>query len=188
MKAPRFGQLRVGALGLACLATLLACQTANAPLSVVSNVDLNRYVGRWYEIASFPQRFQRGCVATTANYTLRDDGRIRVENQCRDGSFNGELRRAEGVAWLTDPTSSQAKLKVQFFWPFRGDYWIIELDPEYRYAVVGHPSRNYLWILSRTRTMKPADYEALLARIKAQGYDLERLNLSPQPPAAEPPA
>jgi apolipoprotein D and lipocalin family protein len=158
------------------LATLLACQTANAPIKVVKEVDLDRYVGRWYEIASIPQRFQRGCVATTTNYTLLDNGRIRVENECRDGAFDADLRRAEGVAWVTDPSSSQAKLKVQFFWPFRGDYWIIELDPEYRYAVVGHPSRDYLWILARARKMDPADYETLLARIEAQGYDLERLN------------
>jgi len=172
----------VRALGLAFLATLLACKTTNAPLDVVNEVDLGRYVGRWYEIASFSQRFQRGCVATTANYTLRDDGRIRVENECRDGSFDGELRRAEGVAWLADPHGSPAKLKVQFFWPFRGDYWIIELDPEYRYAVVGHPSRDYLWILSRTPTLDPPVYETLLARIEAHGYDLERLNRTPQPP------
>jgi apolipoprotein D and lipocalin family protein len=182
-REPGFGNVRVRALGPAFCATLLACQTANTPLIVVNEVDLDRYVGRWYEIASFPQRFQRGCVATTANYTLRDDGRIRVENECRDGAFDGDLRRAEGVAWVTDPGSSQAKLKVQFFWPFRGDYWIIELDPEYRYAVVGDPSRNYLWILARTPTMDPADYETLLARIEAHGYDLERLKPTPQPPA-----
>jgi apolipoprotein D and lipocalin family protein len=175
--------VRLRSLGLALLATLLACQITNAPLDVVNDVDLARYVGRWYEIASFPQRFQRGCVATTANYTLRDGGRIRVENECRDGSFDGDLRRAEGIAWVTDPGASQAKLKVQFFWPFRGDYWIIELDPEYQWAVVGHPSRDYLWILARTRTIDPATYETLLARIEAQGYDLERLNRTPQPPA-----
>jgi apolipoprotein D and lipocalin family protein len=168
---------------LVLLAVLAACHSASPPLNVVDDVDLDRYLGRWYEVASFPQHFQRGCVATRASYTLRDDGRIRVENECRDGSFDGELRRAEGVAWLADPHGSPAKLKVQFFWPFRGDYWIIELDPEYRYAVVGHPSRNYLWILSRTPTLDPAVYETLLARIEEQGYDLERLNRTPQPPA-----
>jgi apolipoprotein D and lipocalin family protein len=148
----------------------------------VAEIDFDRYVGRWYEIASFPQRFQEGCVATTANYTRRDDGRLRVENECRNGSFDGDLRRVEGVAWVADPSASQAKLKVQFFWPFRGDYWVIELDPEYRYAVVGHPSRNYLWILARTRTLEPAVYEALLARIASHGYDLEWLEQTPQPP------
>jgi apolipoprotein D and lipocalin family protein len=168
-------------VGLALLLMLAVCCAANPPLNVVDEVDLDRYLGRWYEIASFPQRFQRGCVATTANYTLRDDGRIRVENECRDGSFDGDVRRADGVAWVTDPDESQARLMVQFFWPFRGDYWIIELDSEYRYSVVGHPSRDYLWILSRTPTMDPSVYETLLRRIEARGYDLERLNPTPQP-------
>jgi len=171
-------------LGLVLLAMLAGCQTPKASLEVVGEIDLARYVGRWYEIASLPQHFQRGCVATTANYTLREDGRIRVENECRDRSFGGEIRRAEGEAWVTDPEGSQAKLSVQFFWPFRGDYWVIELDPEYRYAVVGHPSREYLWILARTRTMDPAVYQALLNRIEAKGYDLERLKRTPQPPGS----
>jgi apolipoprotein D and lipocalin family protein len=176
-----------GAFALALLVALAGCQTANPPLQVVDEVDLARYLGRWYEIASFPQRFQEGCVATTAHYSLRDDGRIRVENACRDGSFDGDLRRAEGVAWVVDPAASSAKLKVQFFWPFRGDYWIIELDPDYRHAVVGHPSRDYLWILARTPTMDAADYAALLARIEAHGYDLARLKATPQPTAREDP-
>jgi apolipoprotein D and lipocalin family protein len=162
---------------------LAACQTPHAPLSVVDPIDLDRYTGRWYEIASFPQRFQRGCVATSATYTRLDAARVRVENECRDGSFEGELRRVDGVAWLADPNDTEARLKVQFFWPFRGDYWVIELDPEYRYAVVAHPSRDYLWILSRSRTMDQAVYEMLLARIAAQGYELDRLRRTPQPHA-----
>jgi apolipoprotein D and lipocalin family protein len=166
---------------LLLLATTVACQSPKTPLDVVPEIDLDRYVGRWYEIASFPQRFQEGCVATATRYTRRNDGRIRVENECRDGSFDGDLRRVEGVAWVTDPSGSQAKLKVQFFWPFRGDYWVIELDPEYRYAVVGHPSRDYLWILARTPTLDPVVYDELLARIESHGYDLERLNRTPQP-------
>jgi apolipoprotein D and lipocalin family protein len=181
-REPEAGRVRrrSAGLGLGLLAMLAACQTANPPLGVVDEIDLDRYTGRWYEIASFPQRFQRGCVATTASYTRLDDGRIRVENECRDGSFDGDLRRAEGVAWVADPNGSQAKLKVQFFWPFRGAYWVIELDPDYRYAVVGHPSRDYLWILARTQTLDPEIYETLLARIAAHGYDLERLNRTPQ--------
>jgi apolipoprotein D and lipocalin family protein len=170
------------ALSLALAGVIVACGTT-APLEVVSHVDLDRYVGRWYEIASFPQRFQRGCVATRATYSRRDDGRIRVVNECRNQSFQGELRSAEAVAWVADDDGSNAKLKVQFFWPFRGDYWIIDLDSDYRYAVVGHPSRDYLWILSRTRTMDPSLYEAILGRIEAKGFDLDRLNRTPQPPA-----
>lgn len=177
--------MRLGSVGgLALLVTLAACQTPHPPLDVVDEVDLDRYAGRWYEIASLPQHFQKGCVATSANYTPMADGRIRVENECRDGSFDGKLRRAEGVAWVADPAESPAKLKVQFFWPFRGAYWIIELDGEYRYAVIGHPSRRYLWILARKRAMDPVLYEELLERIEAHGYDLERLERTPQPPAS----
>jgi apolipoprotein D and lipocalin family protein len=168
------------ALGVCLVSAGLACR-AGPPLPVVSDVDLERYLGTWYEIASFPHRFQQNCVATQATYTRRDDGRIRVENECRDGSFEGEVRRVDGVAWLADPDESNAKLKVRFFWPFRGDYWIIELDPDYRFAVVGHPSRDYLWILSRTRAMDPALYQDLLARAEALGFDVTRLEKTPQP-------
>jgi apolipoprotein D and lipocalin family protein len=171
------------ALGLLLTAVLAGCASPQPPLEVVEQVDLDRYLGRWHEIASFPQHFQRGCVASKATYTRRDDGRIGVVNECRDGSFDGELRRAEGVAWVTDPQESPAKLKVQFFWPFRGDYWIIALDPDYRYAAVGHPSRDYLWILARTPTLDPSLYRAVSARLEAQGYDLSRLRPTPQPPA-----
>lgn len=166
------------------LVALVACQTPSAPLAVVGEVDLDRYLGRWFEIASFPQRFQRGCVATTATYSRLGEGRIRVENECRDETFDGELRRVEGVAWLADPQESPAKLKVQFFWPFRGDYWIIELDPDYRWAVVGHPAREYLWILSRTPTLDEALYQRILTRIRAKGYDLAPLERTLQKPAS----
>jgi apolipoprotein D and lipocalin family protein len=168
------------AVGLVVIAG--GCRTTHPPLDVVDEVDLDRYLGRWYEIASFPQRFQRGCVASTATYSRRDDGRIGVLNECRDGSLDGELRRARGVAWVADEEGSPAKLEVQFFWPFRGAYWIIELDPDYRYAAVGHPSRDYLWILSRTPTLDPKLYRALLARLEAKDYDLSRLRETPQAP------
>ncbi len=171
---------RAGALLVFALAA--GCAASPAPLATVASVDLERYAGRWYEIASFPQRFQRGCVATTATYSLRGDGRIRVQNECRDESFDGELRRIEGVAWVAKPESGNAKLQVQFFWPFRGDYWIIELDRDYRVAVVGNPSREYLWILSRTPTLDETLYRELLSRVEAQGFDTSRLQRTPQPP------
>ncbi|MGI9432732.1 MAG: lipocalin family protein [Myxococcota bacterium] len=162
------------------LVGLLGCQSSGPPLAVAEEVDLERYLGRWYEIASFPQRFQEGCVATTATYSRREDGRVRVVNECRDESFDGEVREIEGVAWLADP-SENAKLKVQFFWPFSGAYWILEVDPEYGHAVVGHPSRDYLWILARNPTLAPETYAGILERVAAAGFDVERLNLTPQP-------
>jgi apolipoprotein D and lipocalin family protein len=151
-----------------------------APLRTVTHVDLERYLGTWYEIASYPQGFQRGCTATTAVYTLRKDGTIEVVNRCNRDSLDGRETIARGRARVVDHESN-AKLKVSFFWPFWGDYWIIDLDPEYRYAVVGHPSRKYLWILSRTRSMEPLVYSAILERLNAQGYDVSRLRVTLQP-------
>jgi apolipoprotein D and lipocalin family protein len=143
-------------------------------LQTVPRVDLGRYLGTWYEVASFPQRFQRGCTATTATYALRDDGEIDVVNRCRKDSPDGPEKVARGRARIVDP-SSKAKLEVSFFWPFWGDYWIIDLGADYEYAVVGHPGRDYLWILSRTPTMTADVYEAILQRLTAQGYETNRL-------------
>lgn len=152
----------------------------DAPLNTVKYVELSRYVGKWYEIASFYQRFQKDCVASTANYTLREDGDIDVLNECRIKSFDGKIKQAKGKAKVEDKTSN-AKLKVSFFWPFWGKYWIIDLGENYEYAVVGHPNRKYLWILSRTPKMEETTFNAILERLKEQHYDLSKLNKTPQP-------
>lgn len=151
-----------------------------APLRTVPQVDLSRYAGTWYEIASYPQRFQKGCTATTAVYTLEEDGKIQVVNRCNRDSLDGRETVARGKVRVVD-RESNAKLKVSFFWPFWGAYWIIDLDPDYRYAVVGHPKRKYLWILSRTRSMDPSVYAGILERLTAQGYDISRLQVTLQP-------
>jgi apolipoprotein D and lipocalin family protein len=165
---------------------LLGCSTpARAssqfpPLAVVEHLDLQRYLGKWYEIASIRQSFQKNCVATTANYSLRSNGSIDVLNECRKFTLDGKLDRARGKAWI--PNSSEpAKLLVQFFWPFRGDYWVIELGDNYEYAVVGHPSRKYLWILSRTPQMDGHLYDDIMVRLKNDGYDLTRIQTTLQP-------
>ncbi|MDQ7798949.1 MAG: lipocalin family protein [Candidatus Edwardsbacteria bacterium] len=150
------------------------------PLQTVPKVDLNRYLGTWYEIATIPQRFQKGCTAVSATYTLRPDGKISVLNECCKDSLNGRYKAAKGKAWVTDRLTN-AKLKVQFFWPFSGDYWIIELDSNYQYAVVGHPGRKYLWILSRNRKMDDPLYNDLMERIKNHGYELSAIIKTPQP-------
>jgi apolipoprotein D and lipocalin family protein len=155
--------------GLALLGTLaaaLGCATSTTerlglpPLTTVEKVELSRYLGTWYEIASFPQSFQRGCTGTTATYTLRDDGDIDVFNRCRKGSLDGEEDTAQGRARVVD-RQSNAKLEVSFFRPFWGDYWIIQLAEDYSYAVVGHPGRDYLWVLSRAPTMLPETYQRI---------------------------
>ena len=161
-------------------AVVVACASApSVPLEVVPKVDLGRYAGKWYEIASFPTWFQKGCVGSTAVYSLREDGDIDVLNQCRKEPA-GALDSARGTAWVVDPATN-AKLKVRFFWPFSGDYWIIDLGPDYEYAVVGHPSRDYLWVLGRTPQMDDAQYGRILERVRQKGYDVSRLVKTRQP-------
>ena len=174
--------LLVGLLGTGCAAT--TTERLNLPaLGTVPHVDLGRYVGTWYEVANFPQSFQRGCTATTATYTLRSDGEIDVVNRCRKGSVQGPEKIARGRARVVD-RSSNAKLEVSFFRPFWGDYWILDLGQNYEYAVVGHPSRDYLWILSRTPSLDPGVYDGIVARLAAQGYETSRLVRTVHAPSA----
>ncbi len=143
-------------------------------LQAVSFVDLSRYTGIWYEIARYPHTFQKGCIDSRATYTLRTDGRLSVLNECYEESDKSNLRSAKGKAWIVDKDTN-AKLKVSFFWPFSGDYWIIDLGRDYEYAVIGHPDRKYLWILSRTQVMEESVYEGILNRLQKQYYDTTRL-------------
>ncbi|MCU0661012.1 MAG: lipocalin family protein [Myxococcota bacterium] len=171
MRAPF--SLLFGLLGLGCATT--TTERLHLPeLHTVPRVDLERYLGTWYEIASFPQSFQRGCSASTATYTLGDDGKIDLLNRCRKGSPSGPEKSARGRARAVDP-SSNAKLEVSFFGPFWAQYWIIDLGVDYEYAVVGHPSRDYLWILSRAPTMKAEVYAAIVQKLAAQRYETNRL-------------
>ena len=165
---------------LALAAAACAHAPSGPPLRTVERVDLARYAGTWYEIATIPMSFQKGCVAVTATYRPLPDGDVEVVNRCRDGTLDGKERSATGRAWPVD--ASNAKLEVQFFWPFKGDYWIVDLGPDYEYAVVGHPARKYLWILSRTPRMDEGLYQAILGRLREQGYDLARLERTLQPP------
>jgi apolipoprotein D and lipocalin family protein len=142
-------------------------------LQVVPKVDITKYAGKWYEIASLPVSQQKGCYCTTADYSIIDSTTIKVVNKCRKGSINGEYDEAEGKAFVVEG-SNNAKLRVQFFWPFRGDYWIIDLDNDYKYAVVGVPSRKYFWILSRTPDMDDELLNLLLARVKEMGFDISK--------------
>jgi apolipoprotein D and lipocalin family protein len=150
-------------------------------LDVVPNVDLHRYMGTWYEIARLPNRFQKQCAGdVTATYTLLENGDIKVVNRCRKA--DGEIAEAEGRAKLADKKGPNTKLKVRFapaflgFLPFVwGDYWIIELAPDYSYAVIGEPSRKYLWILSHTLEMDKETFDQVLEDVKNKGYDLTDL-------------
>lgn len=144
---------------------------AQAPLETVPYVDVNKYMGKWNEIASFPQRFQKGCNCTEANYSLNENKTVKVVNKCIK---DGKLKTATAKAKVKDPVTN-AKLSVQFMWPFKGKYWIIDLADDYSYAVVGHPNRKYLWILSRTKTMDDRLYEKIVERCKTKGFDVSLL-------------
>lgn len=140
-------------------------------LEVVPHVELEKYLGKWYEIAHLPARFQEGCSDTTATYTLSKDGSISVLNEC---IRNGKVKKAKGKAKVVDK-SSGAKLRVTFFRPFYGDYWIIKLGNDYDYAVVGTPNRKYLWILSRTPQMDDNLFSSLIEFVKSKGFNVENL-------------
>jgi len=176
--------LLFGSLAMLGCASTTTKRLGLPELRTVPHVDLARYLGTWYDIASFPQRFQRGCTGTSATYTFRGNGEIHVLNRCRNGSLVGKERVANGRARVVDG-STNAKLKVSFFRPFWGDYWIIDLGSSYEYAAVGHPSRDYLWILSRTPQMDAAVYDGILARLREQGYEVERLNRTLQPSGSQ---
>lgn len=165
---------------LLSLLPLVACdEPDSSTLQAVEQVDVEQYMGTWYEVASFPMRFQEGCTGTTATYTL-DGDRVEVLNRCFEDSLDGEEKEAKGKARIVD-TESNAKLEVSFFGPFWGDYWIIDLAEDYSYAVVGHPERSYLWILSRTPEMDPALYQEITDRlVDESGYDLSRLQQTVQ--------
>jgi len=148
-------------------------------LQTVPHVDAQKYAGKWYEIASFPQIFQRGCHCTTAEYTMTDKGYLIVENRCNRDSIHGKQSYIKGKAFVEE-NSGNAKLKVQFFFPFKAKYWIIDLADDYSYAVVSHPNRKYLWILSRTPKISDAVYQQILSRLKEKGFDLTKLQITEQ--------
>lgn len=162
---------------IACCGALVAlgvsgCAKNSMPPNTAKQVDLNRYTGKWYEIASFPNYFQKGCQCTSATYALRDDHKLQVLNQCYRGNPL-KLSVADGKAWPVNKMNT--KLKVQFFWPFRGDYWILHIDPDYKVALVGSPKYNYLWILSRTPTISKQVYQSYVQIAQKKGYDIQKL-------------
>lgn len=164
---------------LLLLIIMTTTDTRSQVLKTVLNVDLKKYAGKWYEIASYPQRFQKGCHCTTAEYTLSDKGYVIVENRCNKDSVTGKQSYIKGKAFVEE-NSGNAKLKVQFFWPFKAKYWIIDLADDYSYAVVSHPNKKYLWILSRTPKMNETTYKQILVRLKEKGFDLSKLQVTVQ--------
>ena len=141
-------------------------------------VELSRYLGHWYELARYEQGFQKDCEGVTADYALREDGKVEVVNTCRKP--DGSVKQAKGKAKVVD-TATGAKLKISFFGPFYGDYWVLDHADDYSWSIVGEGSGRYLWILSREENPGPAKFAALVERAKAMGYDTSMLRITRQP-------
>lgn len=143
--------------------------------TVVEELDIERYLGTWYEIARYDHRFERGLVGVTATYSMREDGKIKVLNSGYKESLSGEYSEAIGKAKIPDPENEPAKLKVSFFWFFYANYYVLELDKDYQWAIIGSSSDKYLWILSRSPQMDESLYMECIENIKKRGYDDARL-------------
>ncbi|MBT3514207.1 MAG: lipocalin family protein [Nitrospina sp.] len=153
----------------------------NKKLEVVSNLDLQKFQGTWYEIAHNPWFPEKGCFSMIAHYKLTDDNQINVTNICRKNGFDGEISKVTGRAWLVNP-KIKAKWEVQFIWPFTLDYWVIDLEENYNYAVIGEPEKENLWILSRKPIIEKGILSKIIENTKIKGYDLSNLILTPQDP------
>lgn len=150
---------------------LVACKSYQ-DLPTINQVDLKKYMGKWYEIARLPNRFEKDMECVTAQYRLKESGKIEVVNQ--GVTSKGKTKRAKGTAWI--PCKEKpGRLKVSFFWPFAGDYYIIDLGEHYEYALVGNPSRKYLWILARGKTIKKELYTNLLKKAELLGFDSSKM-------------
>ena len=163
-------------LALSAVAIISGCFWGDDPFAkalLAKQVELSRYLGRWYEITRLPSWFENDLVGVTATYTLKSNGEIEVRNEGYEKMLSGPQKTAIGRAWIPDPAQS-GRLKVSFFGPFAGDYVVFELDPEYRYALVGS-SKDLFWLLSRTPQIDDALYQQLLAKAQAAGYDLTKL-------------
>jgi apolipoprotein D and lipocalin family protein len=156
---------------------------AGEPIPTVPNVDLTRYQGTWYEIARLPLFWENKCAANvTATYTLRPDGTVTVLNQCR--KKDGTETASTGTAELATKDNSNSKLKVSFFWPFKGDYWILNLDPDYRWVLVGTPNLKNLWVLSRTPQLDQPILDKLIDQARQLGFDTQKIIYTKQDLAA----
>jgi apolipoprotein D and lipocalin family protein len=155
---------------LLILITLSSCSSSMKTLTTVPDVDITKYSGKWYEIARLPNSFEKGLVCVTAEYGLREDGKISVVNAGQKEGEPGRVKSVKGKAWVPDK-NEPGRLKVQFFWPFAGGYYIFHLDKEnYKYALVGDPSRKYLWILARSPEIEESLYQQLVEIAKKNEF------------------
>lgn len=177
MRVLKFAVVVLSLVAAGCSSSPPVNRDAAVPLTTVKAVDLERYAGLWYEVARFPNSFEKDCVAATAQYALNKDGTVKVLNRCRKLKLDGAQDVAEGKARVV----GAGKLAVTFFWPFEGDYWILDLADDYSWALIGEPSGRYLWILSRKPHLEPELKATLEGKLKAFGYNIGALYWTPQP-------
>jgi apolipoprotein D and lipocalin family protein len=171
----------LGAVALSACSTLQKGPVGNAAVPQPAKpVEVERYLGRWYEMARYEAGFQKDCEAVTADYSLAAPGEIKVINSCRKGAVDGEAKQATGKAKIVEG-SNNAKLRVSFFGPFYGDYWVLDRAEDYSWAIVGEPSGRYLWLLNRTASPGAAAKQAMSNRAAELGYNIQQLRWTKQP-------
>ena len=147
---------------------------SNAELDTVDELDLEKYSGTWYEIARLPNNFEKNLICVTANYSIKDNSKVQVINKGHREDNPSKLKESKGTAWVPD-SDEPGRLKVSFFWPFAGDYYVMQLDPDYKYSLVGSPTRKYLWILCRNKRLDGPTINKLMEYAAEQGFDVEQL-------------
>ena len=152
----------------------IGCASSQPSLETVAKVELERFMGDWRVVALIPNRVEKEAHDSVESYRLREDGKIDITYTFRDGSFDAELRRLKMVAWVKDEESG-AEWRVRPYWPLALKYLVTDLAHDYRYTVVAHPSRNYVWIMAREPSLSPSDWQDVLGRLEAQGFDLSRI-------------
>jgi len=158
---------------------LVACSSSpQNPPKTMPQVNLQHYMGTWHEIASFPAPFQKNCYCTTTRYQLQGK-KVNVINSCRKDSTTGDIKTAHATA-VAIANSGNSKLKITFFWPFKANYWILYVSPDYQTAVVGTPNHRYLWILARNKTISQTTYKQLIHIAQQRGYNIKDLHKTPQ--------
>lgn len=178
----------LAALAVLGLSVLAGCGGAeyrdtSVEMTTEGQVDLHRYMGRWYEIARFPNSFEEGCVGVTADYSLNDDGSVKVVNTCRQGALDGPVEVAEGRGVPTRPEGDRLEVGFVSWLPFAtGDYWILDVDDGYQVAVIGNPGGTTGWVLARTPKLSDARLEEAFEVLRRNGYDTGPITLTPQPP------
>ncbi len=167
---------------LACtmmFASITACASPLPPIKPVPHIDLPRFMGNWYVIASIPTRFEKTAYNAVETYKLQADGDIATSFRFNDGAFDGKLKHIHSTGFVKSD-SGNAVWGVQVFWPIKAQYIVAWLKPDYSQVIVARDARDYTWIMARTPTVSPADYEALMAKVKALGYPIDKVRKVPQ--------